>query len=67
MVNENATHQKHVDEERQYVQDGRQKGQNGAPRGSKLNAKMIPKIINISKSAVFHIDLLWMAMDFKEA
>ena len=39
MVNENATHQTHVDEERQYVQDGRQKGQNGAPRGSTLNAK----------------------------
>ena len=46
MVNENATHQKHVDEERQYVQDGRQKGQNGAPRGSKLNAKMIQKLSN---------------------
>ena len=46
MVNENATHQKHVDEERQYVQDGRQKGQNAAPRGSKLNAKMIQKLSN---------------------
>ena len=44
MVNENATHQTHVDEERQYVQDGRQKGQNGVPRGSKLNAKMIQKL-----------------------
>ena len=46
MVNENAMHQTHVDEERQYVQDGRQKGQNGAPRGSKLNAKMIQKLSN---------------------
>ena len=44
MVNENATHQKHVDEERQYVQDGRQKGQNGAPRESKLNAKIVQKL-----------------------
>ena len=61
MVNENAMHQTHVDEERQYVQGGRQKGQNGAPRGSND-----PKVIK-SKSAVFHIDLLWMAMDFKEA
>ena len=67
MVNENATHQKHVDEERQYVQDGRQKGQNGAPRGSKLNAKMIQKLLKNSKSAVFHIDSLWIAMDVKEA
>ena len=33
MDNETATHQKHGYEERQYVQDGRQKGQNGAPRG----------------------------------
>ena len=46
MVNENATHQQHVDEERQYVEDGRQKGQNGAPRGSKLNAQMIPKLLH---------------------
>ena len=46
MVNENATHQKHVDEERQYVQDGRQKGQNGAPRGLKWNAQMMQKLSN---------------------
>ena len=46
MVNENATHQTHVDEERQYVQDGRQKGQNGAPRGSTLNAQMVQQFSN---------------------
>ena len=44
MDNETATHQEYSDEQRQYVQDGRQKGQNGAPRGSKLNAKMIQKL-----------------------
>ena len=61
MVNENATHQKHVDEERQYVQDGRQKGQHGAPRGSKLNAKMIQKLSNFEKCSFSHR----FAMDFK--
>ena len=49
MDNETATHQKHVDEERKYVQDGRQKDQNGAPRGSKLNAQMIQKLLEILK------------------
>ena len=49
MDNETATHQKHVDEERQYVQDGRQKGQNGAPRGSTLNAKMVQKLSTFLK------------------
>ena len=44
MVNENAMHQTHVDEEHQYVQDGRQKGPNGAPRGSKLNAQFFTSI-----------------------
>ena len=53
MVNENATHQKHVDEERQYVQDGRQKGQNGAPRGSTLNAKMVQKLSTFLKVQFF--------------
>ena len=63
MVNENATHQKHVDEERQYVQDGRQKGQNGAPRGSKLNAKMVQKLSKFLKLQFFTsicYGLLWM-------
>ena len=46
MVNENATHQTHVDEERQYVQDGRQKGQNGTPRGTTLYAEMVQKLSN---------------------
>ena len=53
MVNENATHQKHVDEERQYVQDGRQKGQNGGPRGSTLNAKMVQKLSTFLKVQFF--------------
>ena len=53
MVNENATHQTHVDEERQYVQDGRQKGQNGAPRGSTLNAKMVQKLSTFLKVQFF--------------
>ena len=56
MVNENATHQTHVDEERQYVQDGRQKGQNGAPRGSTLNAKMVQ--VQFFTSMCY--GLLWM-------
>ena len=53
MVNENATHQTHVDEERQYVQDGCQKGQNGAPRGSTLNAKMVQQLSTFLKVQVF--------------
>ena len=53
MVNENATHQKHVDEERQYVQYERQKGQNGAPRGSTLNAKMVQQLSTFLKVQLF--------------
>ena len=53
MVNENATHQKHVDEERQYVQDGHQKGQNGAPRGSTLNAEKVQKLSTFLKVQFF--------------
>ena len=53
MVNENAMHQTHVDEERQYVQDGRQKGQNGAPRASTLNAKMVQKLSTFLKVQFF--------------
>ena len=63
MVNENATHQTHVDEERQYVQDGRQKGQNGAPGGSKLNAQMVKKLSIFLKVQFFTsmcYGLLWM-------
>ena len=53
MVNENAMHHKHVDEERQYVQDGHQKGQNGAPRGSTLNAKMVQQLSKFLKVQFF--------------
>ena len=53
MDNETATHQKHGYEERQYVQDGRQKGQNGAPRGSTLNAKMVQKLSTFLKVQFF--------------
>ena len=53
MVDENATYEKHVDEERQYVQDGRQKGQNGAPRGSKLNAQMVRRLSTLLKVQFF--------------
>ena len=53
MVNENAMHQTHVDEERQYVQDGRQKGQNGAPRGATLNAKMVQQLSTFLKVQFF--------------
>ena len=63
MVNENATHQKHVDEERQYVQYGRQKGQNGAPRGSTLNAEMVQKLSTFLKVQFFtsiRYGLLWI-------
>ena len=63
MVNENATHQTHVDEERQYVQDGRQKGQNGAPRGSTLNAEMVQKLSTFLKVQFFtsiSYGLLWI-------
>ena len=63
MVNENATHQTHVDEERQYVQDGHQKGQNGAPRGSTLNAKMVQQLSTFLKVQFFTsmcYGLLWM-------
>ena len=70
MVNENATHQKHVDEERQYVQDGRQKGQNGAPRGSTLNAKMVQKLSTFLKVQFFtsiRYGLLWILRRPKEA
>ena len=67
MVNENAMHQKHVDEERQCVQDGHQKGQNGAPKRGKFERPNHPKVTKISQSAVFYIDLLWIAMDVKEA
>ena len=63
MDNETATHQEHVDEERQYVQDGRQKGQNGVPRGSKLNAQMVQKLLKFSKVQFFAsicYGLLWI-------
>ena len=63
MVNETATHQKHVDEEHQYVQDGRQKGQNGAPRGSTLNAQMGQQLSTFLKVQFFTsicYGLLWM-------
>ncbi len=63
MVNENATHHKHVDEERQYVQDGRQKGQNGAPRGSTLNAQMVQKLsifLEVQFFTSMCYGLLWM-------
>ena len=63
MDNETATHQKHVDEERQYVQDGRQKGQNGAPRGSTLNAQMFQKLSTFLKVQFFtsiRYGLLWI-------
>ena len=63
MVNETATHQKHVDEERQYVQYERQKGQNGAPRGSTLNAQMVQKLSTFLKVQFFtsiRYGLLWM-------
>ena len=63
MDNETATHQKHGDEERQYVQDGRQKGQNGAPRGSTLNAKMVQKLSTFLKVQFFtsiRYGLLWI-------
>ena len=63
MVNENATHQTHVDEERQYVQDGRQKGQNGAPRGSKLDAQIFKKLSTFLKVQFFTsicYGLLWI-------
>ena len=53
MVNENATHQQHVDEERQYVQYERQKGQNGAPRGSTLNAEKVQKLSTFLKVQFF--------------
>jgi hypothetical protein len=63
MDNETATHQKHGDEERQYVQDGRQKGQNGAPRGSTLNAQMVQKLSTFLEVQFFTsmcYGLLWM-------
>ena len=63
MDNETATHQKHVDEERQYVQDGRQKGQNGAPRGSTLNAEKVQKLSTFLKVQFFTSNsygLLWI-------
>ena len=63
MDNETATHQKHVDEERQYVQDGRQKGQNGAPRGSTLNAEKVQKLSTFLKVQFFtsiRYGLLWI-------
>ena len=63
MDNETATHQTHVDEERQYVQDGRQKGQNGAPRGSTLNAEMVQKLSTFLKVQFFtsiRYGLLWI-------
>ena len=69
MHNETATHQKHGDEERQYVQDGRQKGQNGAPRGSTLNAQMVQKILTFVKVQFFTsicYGLLWMLRRPKE-
>ena len=53
MDNETAKHQKHGDEERQYVQDGRQKGQNGAPRGSTLNTEMVQKLSTFELSSQF--------------
>ena len=53
MDNETATHQEYGDEQRQYVQDGRQKGQNGAPRGSKLNTQMVQKLLKIVKVQFF--------------
>ena len=53
MVNGNAMHQTHVDEEHQYVQDGRQKGQNAAPRGSKLNAQMVQNLSKFLKVQFF--------------
>ena len=54
MDNETATHQNHVDEERQYVQYERQKGQNGAPRGSTLNAEMVHKLSTCLKVHFSH-------------
>ena len=46
-------HEKHVDEERQYVQNERQKGQNWAPNGLKLNTKMVQKLSKIPKVQFF--------------
>ena len=63
MDNETATHQKHVDEERQYVQNVRQKGQNGAPRGSTLNAEKVQKLSTFLKVQFFtsiRYGLLWI-------
>ena len=63
MDNESAMHQKHGDEERQYVQDERQKGQNGAPRGSTLNAQMVQKLSTFLEVQFFtsiRYGLLWI-------
>ena len=63
MDNETATHQKHGDEERQYVQDGRQKGQNGAPGRSTLTTKMVQKLSTFLKVQFFTsicYGLLWI-------
>ena len=61
MVNENAMHQTHVDEERQYVRNERQKDQNWAPKNSKLSIKMVQKWSKIQECSFSQ----WFTMDFK--